>query len=79
MAAEQTVLARFTGWAALFYVYEYSVAVFRHTRRAHQIPLQMVVSHYVGAGNWTQDLWKSSYLFVAIISPAPFQALVYPF
>jgi hypothetical protein len=29
----------------LFIVYEYTVAVFRHTRRGHQIPLQMVVSH----------------------------------
>ena len=44
----------------LFYVYKYTVAVFRHTRRGHQIPLQMVVSHHVVAGNWTQDLWKSS-------------------
>ena len=31
-----------------------------HTRRGHQIPLQMVVSHHVVAGNWTQDLWRSS-------------------
>jgi hypothetical protein len=29
----------------LFYLYGYSVAVFRHTRRGHRIPLQMVVSH----------------------------------
>jgi hypothetical protein len=29
-------------------------------RRVHQIPLQMVVSHHVVTGNWTQDLWKSS-------------------
>jgi len=29
-------------------------------RRGHQVPLQMAVSHHVGAGNWTQDLWKSS-------------------
>jgi hypothetical protein len=29
----------------------YAVAVFRHTRRGHQIPLQMVVSHHVVAGN----------------------------
>jgi hypothetical protein len=35
------------------------VAVFRHTRRGHQITLQMVISHHVVAGNWTQDLWKS--------------------
>jgi hypothetical protein len=31
-----------------------------HTRREHCISLQMVVSHHVVAGNWTQDLWKSS-------------------
>jgi hypothetical protein len=30
-----------------FYAYEYTVVVFRHTRRGHQIPLQMVVSHHV--------------------------------
>jgi hypothetical protein len=24
------------------------------------LELQMVVSHHVVAGNWTQDLWKSS-------------------
>ena len=35
----------------LFYVYGYTVAVFRHTRRGHQTPLQMVVSHHVVAGN----------------------------
>jgi hypothetical protein len=43
----------------VFYLEEYAVAVFRHTRRVHQIPLQMVVSHHVVAGNWIQDLWKS--------------------
>ena len=36
------------------------IVVLRHTRRGHQIPLQMVVSHHVVACNWTQDLWKSS-------------------
>jgi hypothetical protein len=35
----------------LFYVSEYTVAVFRHIRRGRQIPLQMVVSHHVVAGN----------------------------
>jgi hypothetical protein len=35
----------------LFYVYEYTVPVFRHTRRRYQIPLQMVVSYHVVAGN----------------------------
>jgi hypothetical protein len=34
----------------LFYVHECTVAVFRHIRRGHQTPLQMVVSHHVGAG-----------------------------
>jgi hypothetical protein len=34
----------------LFYVYEYMIALFRHTKRRHQIPLQMVVSHHVVAG-----------------------------
>jgi hypothetical protein len=28
----------------------YTVVVFRHTRRGHQIPLQMFVSHQVVAG-----------------------------
>jgi hypothetical protein len=35
----------------LFYVYEYTVAVSRHSRSWHQIPLQMVVSHHMVAGN----------------------------
>jgi len=33
------------------FIYKYTVAVFRHTRRGHRIPLQMVVSHHVLAGN----------------------------
>ena len=44
----------------LFYVYKYNIDLFRHTRKGHQIPLQVVVSHHVVAGIWTQDLWKSS-------------------
>jgi hypothetical protein len=35
----------------LFYMYEYPVAIFRHTRRGLQIPIQMVVSHHV-CGCW---------------------------
>ena len=35
----------------LFHLYEYTVAVFRHTRRGCPIPLQMVVCHHVVAGN----------------------------
>jgi hypothetical protein len=44
----------------LFYVCEYTIAVFKHTRGGHQIPLLMVLSHHVVAENLTQDLWKSS-------------------
>jgi len=56
----------------LFIVYEYTIAVFRHTRRGHRISLQIVVSHHVAAGIWTQDLWKSSqYSYHWAISPAP--------
>ena len=35
----------------LFYACEYTVFLFRHTRKGHQIPLQMVVSHHVVSGN----------------------------
>jgi hypothetical protein len=34
-----------------FFMYEYTIALFRHTKRGHQIPLQMAVSHHVVAGN----------------------------
>jgi hypothetical protein len=34
----------------VLYLYEHL-----HARIEHQIPLQMVVSHHVGAGNWTED------------------------
>jgi hypothetical protein len=34
----------------LFVYFKYTVADFRHTRRGHQISLQMVVSHHVVAG-----------------------------
>jgi hypothetical protein len=34
----------------LFIICEYTVAVFRHTRRGRPIPLRMVVSHHVVAG-----------------------------
>jgi hypothetical protein len=33
-----------------FIICKYTVAVFRHTRRGHEISLQMVVSHHVVAG-----------------------------
>jgi hypothetical protein len=44
----------------LFIICKYTVAVFRHSRRGHQISLQVVVSHHVVAGIWTSDLRKSS-------------------
>ena len=34
----------------LFIICKYTVAVFRHSRRGHQISLWMVVSHHVVAG-----------------------------
>jgi hypothetical protein len=34
----------------LLIICKYTVAVFRHTRRGHWTPLQMVVSHHVVAG-----------------------------
>jgi hypothetical protein len=42
---------KFKKFKDLFYVCEYIVALFRLPRRGHQIPLQMVVSHHVLAGN----------------------------
>jgi len=36
---------------SLFIIYKYTVAVFRHIRRRHGIPLQMVVSHH-----WLQGI-----------------------
>jgi hypothetical protein len=44
----------------LFIICKYTVAVFRRTRRGHQISLRVVVSHHVVAGIWTSDLQKSS-------------------
>jgi hypothetical protein len=34
-----------------FILYKYTVAVLRHIRGGHQIPLWMVVSHHAVAGN----------------------------
>jgi hypothetical protein len=42
-----------------------TVAVFRHTRKGHQISLRMIVSHYVDAENQTQDLEEQSVLLTA--------------
>jgi hypothetical protein len=36
---------------SVVYLFEYTVTVFRHTKRGHQIPLQVVVNHHVVAGN----------------------------
>jgi hypothetical protein len=47
----ELVLRLYFRFIYLFYVYEYIVAVFRHTRRGHQIPLQALVRHHVVAGN----------------------------
>jgi hypothetical protein len=34
-----------------YFIYMNTLAVIRHTRRGHQFPLQMVVSHHVVAGD----------------------------
>jgi hypothetical protein len=41
----------FKHFKKIFIIYKYTVAVFIHTRRGHQISLQMVVRHHVVAGN----------------------------
>jgi hypothetical protein len=43
-------LLQFFSLRFIYFIYEYTVVI-RHTKRGHQIPLQMVVSHHVGAGN----------------------------
>jgi hypothetical protein len=40
----------FFGKNLIIIIHKYTVADFRHTRRGHQISLQMVVSHLVVAG-----------------------------
>jgi hypothetical protein len=35
----------------LFYVHEHTIAIFRHPRRGHQISSQIVLGHYMVAGN----------------------------
>jgi hypothetical protein len=50
----------FKRFTYLFIICKYTVAVFRRTRRGHQISLRVVVSHHVVAGIWTSDLRKSS-------------------
>ena len=45
----------------LLYVCEYTVTIFRHTRKGHQIPLQMAVSHRVVAGTELKSgRWRNS-------------------
>jgi hypothetical protein len=41
----------------IYFIYTSTPQLFPKT--PEEIPLQMVVSHYVVAGNWTQDLWES--------------------
>jgi hypothetical protein len=56
----------------IYLMYVSTLSLFRDTRRGHRIPLQLVVSHHVVVGNWTQDLWKSSqcsYLLSHLSSP----------
>jgi hypothetical protein len=38
-------------WINLFNLCEYTLDLFRHTRRRHQIPSRVVVSHHAVAGS----------------------------
>jgi hypothetical protein len=46
------VLEHFIYLKDLFIICKYTVAVFRHSKRGHQISLRMVVSHHVVAGGF---------------------------
>jgi hypothetical protein len=58
MCIRHTVYVEANAWRWLFsflfnysfYVCEYTVTLFRHTRIGHWISLQMVLSHHVVAG-----------------------------
>ena len=50
---------------------KYTVTLFRHTRKGHWIPLQMVVNHHVVAGNWTRPLKEQSVLLTTKPSLQP--------
>ena len=53
------------------FVWMICLHVYLKVSRGHWIPLQMVVSHHVVAGNWTQDLWKNTVLLTAEPSLQP--------
>jgi hypothetical protein len=62
----------------LFYVYKYTVTVFGHTRRGHQLSLQMVVSHHVVAGNCNSEpLEEQSVLLTTESSLQPDTCFLY--
>ena len=45
----------------------FCLCVCLQARRGHQTSLQMIVSHHVVAGNWTQDLWRAG----SALNPEP--------
>jgi hypothetical protein len=49
LVCEGIFLKRFI-YLLFIYLCKYTVAVFRHSRRGHQISLRVVVSHHVVAG-----------------------------
>jgi hypothetical protein len=70
---EQSVLlpAEPSHQPCLFYLYEYTVPIFKHTRRGHHIPFQVVVSHHVGVEPRTSALEEQSVLLTAETSLQP--------
>jgi hypothetical protein len=64
LKAYAVIMSCFTTVLLLLFLKSYLFILFTwihcsYTRRVHQIPLQMVVSHHVVAGDWTLDLWKN--------------------
>jgi len=56
---EKSCISFFFKHIFLLFIYFMSTLSLSSTYK-ERIPLQMVVSHHVVAGIWTQDLWKSS-------------------
>ena len=65
----ELVLRLYFRFIYLFYVYEYIVAVFRHTRRGHWIPLRMVVSRHVVVWELNSGPLEEQSVLLTAISP----------
>ena len=66
---QEHVLFCFKIYLSISYMWVHCYYLQTHIRE-YQIPLQLVVSHNVVAGNWSQDLWKSSQPLSHLSTPA---------